>query len=123
MPDPHHSHAVALAGLAGPLSVYVRIPVAFDPDERFARFEEPLDSALQFSEAGRVAGGGTMYSAERGDEDREALFCGIDVDLDRPAKGFGILLEELRHLEVPRGTTIELVVDGREYAVEVWTAG
>jgi hypothetical protein len=108
-----------LEAIDGLLEVYVRIPAGIDPEDRFTRFHEPLDSALQWIGGGSVTGGGTMYSAGP-DEEREVLYCGIDVDLANAAKTFPLFLDELRYLEVPKGTTVEFAVDGADYVIDVW---
>lgn len=82
--------------------LYVRIPAAIQPLERGEKFEEPLDMLLRERHLGEVSGGGSALKAGGGIE-----YVGIDVDVYDSKAALPVIVQKLRELKVPKGTTIE----------------
>lgn len=98
-----------------PLFVYVKLPVALDPEERTELFADPLQDALERENVGTVTGGGSLLSAPDDEGEREIEFCGIDVDLYHLEQGFAVLRRELLRLQAPPGTTLLYRLGRREW--------
>jgi hypothetical protein len=82
--------------------LYVRIPAAIQPLERGEKFEEPLDVLLRERSLGQVSGGGSALKPGGGIE-----YVGIDVDVYDAKVALPLMIEKLRELKAPKGTTIE----------------
>jgi len=103
-----------------PLFVYIRIPGDLDPQDRWERFADPLQQALEKDDLGMITGGGTQFSEPDEDGNDFVEFCGIDVDLYDAAKGLALLRRELPRLHAPAGTTLLYELDGQEWEEPVY---
>lgn len=103
-----------------PLFVYIRIPGDLDPQDRWDRFADPLQEALEKDAVGTVTGGGTQFSEPDEDGNDFVEFCGIDVDLYDAVKGLPLLRRELVRLRVPPGTALLYELDGHEWEEPVY---
>ena len=61
--------------------IYVYLPQDIEPDERYDRYQEPLDAELRLYGAGWVSGGGSLMGDELEDGTDECLHVGVDVDV------------------------------------------
>jgi hypothetical protein len=86
-PDPDRNASTDQIGHDNPLFVYIRIPGDLDPQDRWERFADPLQQALEKDDLGAVTGGGSQFSEPDEDGNDFVEFCGIDVDLYDAAKG------------------------------------
>lgn len=106
---------IARAAAAEPTwFVFVKITEKIMPVARGEKYEDPLDAELKAAKLGEVTGGGTNLSIER-----EILWVGIDVELTNLERGIPFLLQALRKLGAPRGSTIEYERFGRKVEVPV----
>lgn len=103
-----------------PLFVYVRIPGDIDPEDRWEKFADPLQQALEQDDLVEVTGGGTQFSEPDEDGEDFVEFCGIDVDVYDAAKGIPLLRRELIRLQAPPGTMLLYELDGREWEEPVY---
>lgn len=106
-----------------PLFVYVRLPGHIEPLARGEHFEDPLDEQLAHAGAGAITGGGSLLSAPDADGTRTIQYCGIDVDLTRPRRGVVLLINELRRLHAPKGTTLEFTYGGQPIELDIYEQG
>src|SRR6266571_238093 len=113
-PDPHPKASTDQVGHDNPLFVYIRIPGDLDPQDRWERFADPLQQALEKDDLGTVTGGGSQFSEPDEDGNDFVEFCGIDVDLYDAVKGLALLRGELVRLHVPPGTMLLYQLDGHE---------
>src|SRR4029077_18284102 len=103
-----------------PLFVYIRIPGDLDPQERWEKFADPLQQALETDDLGTVTGGGTQFSEPDEDGNDFVEFCGIDVDLYDAAKGLALLRRELIVLQAPPGTALLYKLGGHDWEEPVY---
>ena len=96
--------------------LYVRLPGAIQPLDRSDRFESPLDALLRERKLGQVSGGGSGLKPGGGIE-----YAGLDVDVYDVQAALPVVLQELRELKAPKGTTVEeLRDDGPAISHRVW---
>lgn len=119
-PDPDPSASTDQESHDNPLFVYIRIPGDLDPQDRWERFADPLQQALEKDDVGTVTGGGTQFSEPDEDGNDFVEFCGIDVDLYDIVKGLALLRRELLRLRVPPGTALLYGLDGQEWEEPVY---
>ena len=86
--------------------IYVYLPQDIDPDERYARYQEPLDAELRLHGAGWVSGGGSLMGDETEDGTQECLHVGVDVDAVDVPRAREILRDLLPSLGAPVGTRV-----------------
>ena len=86
--------------------IYVYLPQDIEPDERYARYQEPLDDELRLHGAGWVSGGGTLMGDELEDGTQERLHVGVDVDAVDVPRAREILRTLLPSLGAPVGTRV-----------------
>ena len=115
------------AGEAGPSReapqfVYIKIPAHIEPLDRAARFEDPLQEALDAAQLGEITGGGSQLSEADAEGRRSIEFCGIDVDLYEAEQGIALLRRELIRLQAPPGTVLQYELHGRDYEQAVHEA-
>ena len=60
--------------------IYIQLAELLEPDEREARYAEPLDAELQLAGCGYVSGGGALFEAPNENGERAMIYCGVDVD-------------------------------------------
>lgn len=87
--------------------IYVLLPVPLEPDEREARFGDPVDAELQLARLGYVSGGGQLMSAPDEHGGRTIEYCGIDVDTVDVDAARELLRFHLPVLGCPAGTEIQ----------------
>jgi len=119
-PDPDPNASTDQVGHDNPLFVYIRIPGDLDPQDRWERFADPLQQALEKDDLGTVTGGGSQFSEPDEDGNDFVEFCGIDVDLYDAVKGLALLRGELVRLHVPPGTMLLYQLDGHEWEEPVY---
>ena len=119
-PDPDPKASTGQVSHDNPLFVYIRMPGDLDPQDRWERFADPLQQALEKDDVGTVTGGGTQFSEPDEDGNDFVEFCGIDVDLYDAAKGLPLLRRELVRLRVPSGTTLLYELGGQEWEEPVY---
>jgi len=110
------------ASVDAPLSLFVRIPDSLNADERMRKFDDPIEDNLQWLGLGTITGGATRRADADEGEDPPILYCGIEVDLYDVVRGVPMLCAELRSLDAPRGTQIELSLEGEPFTIDVWEA-
>lgn len=93
--------------------VFVRVPEPLEALERAAKYEDPLNAALEKSGLGEVTGGGASMGPPNPDGSREIDWIGIDVELIDLDRGIGPLKQELIRLGVPKLTVLEYERDGK----------
>ena len=103
-----------------PLFVYIRMPGDLDPQDRWERFADPLQQALEKDDLGIVTGGGTQFSEPDQEGNDYVEFCGIDVDLYDVARGLALLRRELVRLQAPAGTMLLYKLNGHEWEEPVY---
>ncbi|HEX3093436.1 MAG TPA: hypothetical protein VHW72_12475 [Candidatus Angelobacter sp.] len=103
-----------------PLFVYIRIPGDIDPEDRWEKFADPLQQALEKEDLGDVTGGGTQFSEPDENGEDFVEFCGIDVDLYDAVKGLALLRRELILLQVPPGTALLYKLGGQDWEEPVY---
>ena len=86
--------------------IYVYLPQDIEPDERYERYQEPLDAELRLYGAGWVSGGGSMMGDELEDGTEECLHVGVDVDAVDVPRAREILRTLLPSLGAPPGTRV-----------------
>jgi len=86
--------------------IYVYLPQDIEPDERYERYQEPLDAELRLHGAGWVSGGGSMMGDELEDGTEECLHVGVDVDAVDLPRAREILRTLLPSLGAPLGTRL-----------------
>ncbi len=101
-----------------PLFMFVIMPGDMDVEDRYNKFQYPLDEALTKADLGAVTGGGSADVAE--DNPEETAFSGVDVDLYDAAKGIDFLRHELARLQAPPGTIMTYELEGREWEDPVY---
>ncbi len=104
--------------------VYVYLPESLEPEQRAARYEDPLEAELKLSGLGWVSGGGALLSAERADGSREILHVGVDVDALDVSRVRDLLRTHLPQLGCPAGTCLQYEEFGQdlqdEYDGSLW---
>ena len=86
--------------------IYVYLPQDIEPDERYERYQEPLDAELRLHGAGWVSGGGSLMGDELEDGTQECLHVGVDVDAVDVTRAREILRTLLPSLGAPVGTRL-----------------
>lgn len=86
----------------GNVFFYVRIHEDVQPIERDARYEKPLQAALDAEDLGEVTGGGSQMG-----EGKRIAFCGLDVEVRDRKRGLAVIRSVMRKLGVPSDTIIE----------------
>ena len=119
-PAPDSNPRTEPASHENPLFVYIRIPGDIDPEDRWEKFADPLQQALEKDDLGNVTGGGTQFSEPDENGEDFVEFCGIDVDLYDAVKGLPLLRRELLRLQVPAGTVLLYELDGHEWEEPVY---
>ena len=92
--------------------IYVYLPQDIEPDERYERYQEPLDAELRLHGAGWVSGGGSLMGDELEDGTQECLHVGVDVDAVDVPRAREILRTLLPSLGAPVGTRVMYHDDG-----------
>ncbi|WP_375395535.1 hypothetical protein [uncultured Sphingomonas sp.] len=82
------------------------------PDEREARYGDPLNAELRLANVGEVSGGGSLLSDEDEMGRRSIIFSGIDVDAYDLDAARTILRDHLPHLGCVAGTRLEFEDNG-----------
>jgi hypothetical protein len=110
------SRAPVAAHSSSPASVFVfvKVPESLMPIDRGAKYEDPLNAALNRESLGEVTGGGSQLSEPDAQGRRTVEWIGLDVDLIDLHRGLPVLKRELLHLGAPSGTTFEFKRDGRQ---------
>ncbi|HMC31384.1 MAG TPA: hypothetical protein VKL99_11165, partial [Candidatus Angelobacter sp.] len=103
-----------------PLFVYIKMPGDIDPEDRWERFADPLQQALEKDALGAVTGGGSQFSEPDENGNDFVEFCGIDVDLYDAVKGLALLRRELARLQVPPGTVLLYELDAKEWEEPIY---
>jgi hypothetical protein len=119
-PDPDPNASTGQINHDNPLFVYIRIPGDLDPQDRWERFADPLQQALEKDDLGAVTGGGTQFSEPDEDGNDFVEFCGIDIDLYDVVKGLPLLRRELVRLQAPPGTALLYELDGHQWEEPVY---
>lgn len=101
-----------------PLFVFVIMPGDMDVEDRWNKFQDPLDEALTNADLGCVTGGGSADVAE--DNLEEEAFSGVDVGLYDAAIGIDFLRQQLVRLQAPPGTLMIYELEGREWEDPVY---
>lgn len=81
---------------------YVHIPGNIAPEDRVARFENPLRTALDKAGLGQVAGGGSLFGT-----DKAIVSIGIDVIVTKHDEGLEAVRKVLIEGKAPEGTRIK----------------
>ena len=119
-PDSDSHTSLAKTSHENPLFVYIKMPGDIDPEDRWEKFADPLQQALEKNDLGDVTGGGTQFSEPDENGEDFVEFCGIDVDLYDAVKGLPLLRRELVRLQAPPGTTLLYELDGHEWEEPVY---
>jgi hypothetical protein len=119
-PGPDSNTSADQASNEKPLFVYIRIPGDLDPQDRWERFADPLQQALENHDLGAVTGGGSQFSEPDEDGNDFVEFCGIDVDLYDAVNGLPLLRRELARLQVPSGTVLLYELDGKQWEEPIY---
>lgn len=98
-----------------PHFIYVHLPEQLEPDEREARYGEPLDTELRLARLGEVSGGGALFEAPDEHGDREMIHCGVDVDTADLDSARTLLREQLPLLGCREGTCLDFRDDEGEW--------
>lgn len=94
--------------------VFVRVPESIQPLDRAAKYEAPLQLALDRANLGEVTGGGSQMGQLKPDGSRGIEWVGIDVELVSLDQGLSFLKQELIRLGVPKGTVLEYERAGKQ---------
>jgi len=84
------------------------------PDERDAKYGDPLDKALKNAKLGSVIDGGTALS-KRG----RIAWIDLDVELVSLTHALAFAKLKLRELGVPIGSTLEVARDGKSCSIPI----
>lgn len=87
--------------------VFVRVPESIQPLDRTAKYEDPLQLALDRANLGEVTGGGSQIGELKPDGSRGIEWVGIDVELVSLDQGLSFLKQDLIRLGVPAGTVLQ----------------
>lgn len=87
------------------------------PDERGAKYEDPLWDLFEREQIGHVVGGGTML-----DEDKSIAFVNIDLQLINLDTALQATRRKFRELGAPRGSTLEYESGGRQHSLPIHEA-
>jgi hypothetical protein len=95
--------------------LYVEIPEALEPVDRYKKYEQPIDAELDAQGLGGVLGGGTMT------EGGAVAYSEIDLVATDLEKAVEVVRTLLRKLEAPMGTTIRIIGEGdADQSIPVW---
>jgi hypothetical protein len=119
-PDPDSRATTGQVSQDNPLFVYIRMPGDIDPEDRWNKFADPLQEALEKEGLGNVTGGGTQFSEPDENGDDSVEFCGIDVDLYDVVNGLALLRRELVRLQAPQDTSLLYELDGKAWEEPVY---
>ena len=119
-PDPKSHTLRDEVSQENPLFVYIKMPGDIDPEDRWERFADPLQQALEKDDLGEVTGGGSQFSEPDENGNDFVEFCGIDVDLYDAVKGLALLRRELARLQVPPGTVLLYELDAKEWEEPIY---
>ena len=122
-PDPNSTMRVHQIRRDDPLFAYIQIPGDLDPQDRWEKFADPLQQALEKDDLGAVTGGGSQFSEPDEDGNDFVEFCGIDIDLYDAVKGLALLRQELVRLQVPPGTMLLYRLEGQDWEEPVYRSG
>jgi hypothetical protein len=92
--------------------VTARLNARLQPMHRGEHFDDPLMDALTADGLGEITGGGTQLA-----QDREGIVCS-DLEIAIPATDeatISALIEKLEALGAPKGSTLIVENDGREF--------
>jgi hypothetical protein len=81
---------------------YVHIPGKIGPEDRVARFENPLRTALDKAGLGLVSGGGSQFG-----QDKAIVSSGLDVIVTKHDEGLALIRKVLIEGKAPEGTLIK----------------
>lgn len=95
-----------------PHSIYIMLPEAIGPTERYDQYGDPIDAELQLTGLGCVSGGGTATGPEDADGIEKIYGCGVDVDTHDLNGARTLLRQHLPSLGCPIGTELQFQVDG-----------
>jgi hypothetical protein len=117
--------AVGCAGEAAPsadsgMFVDVKIPESIEPLERGAKYEEPLEDALEAGGLGEVTGGGSQLGPPKADGTSDILSVDLDVELTKGPEGLALLRRKLKALNAQKGTTLIYDLDGKHTEEKIW---
>ena len=118
--DSNSHTSLAKASHENPLFVYIKMPGDIDPEDRWEKFADPLQQALEKDDLGEVTGGGTQFSEPDENGEDFVEFCGIDVDLYDAVNGLALLRRELIRLRVPPDTALLYELEGQEWEEPVY---
>ena len=96
------------------------MPGDMDPEDRWEKFADPLQQALEKDGLGDVTGGGTQFSEPDENGDDFVEFCGVDVDLYDVVKGLALLCRELVRLQAPSGTALVYELNGHQWEQPIY---
>lgn len=119
-PDPGSRASSDGTSRENPLFVYIKMPGDIDPEDRWSKFADPLQEALEKNGLGDVTGGGTQFSEPDENGDDFVEFCGIDVDLYDVVEGLTLLRRELVRLQAPAGTILLYELNGKGWEEPVY---
>ena len=86
--------------------LYVRMSAAVEPLERNDKFEAPLDALLREQRLGEVSNGGSVLKANGTVE-----YVGFEVRVYDARAAVPVVIETLRELKAPKGTSVEELRD------------
>lgn len=103
--------------------VYLKIPEPLMPLDRGAKYEDPIDAALEPRRLGSISGGGAQLGDERPDGTRPIEFCGIDIDVTDLEAARELLRALLVELGAPAGTEIHFSIGDEKLQDELREQG
>ena len=95
--------------------VFIHLPEPLEPEEREARYADPLDAKLRVANLGFVSGGGALQDAPDENGHRAILWGGVDADVYDLDAGRALLRDHLPELGCLAGTRLQF-----EDAAEHW---
>ena len=87
--------------------IFIILPGPIHPEEREAKFGDPLDSDLRVAGLGFVSGGGSLLSAPDENGESSIIYAAVDVDTIDIETARGLLRDNLPDLGCPEGTRIQ----------------
>lgn len=95
--------------------VFAKILDGVTPMERLAKYEKPLQKALNESGYGIVTGGGTQLSRDN----KMIEWVGLDMELVSLDEAVAFTCEKLRELGAPPGSELRYTVNGQRMTVQI----